>query len=67
MGEYNAVRPYQKLMHFPKTGMLCTKDNLARVIKKCQTIHGASYDFIPLTFNLPNEYKKLIDMMTNTE
>jgi tubulin polyglutamylase TTLL2 len=54
-------------MHFPKTGLLCTKDNLARTIKKCQTIYGACYDFIPTTFILPNEYKKFINVMTASE
>lgn len=37
--------------------MLCTKDNLARLIKKNQAIYGSIYDFIPTTYILPNEYK----------
>jgi tubulin polyglutamylase TTLL2 len=66
MGEYNTLLPHQKLMHFPKTGLLCTKDNLARTIKKCQTIHGSCFDFIPTTFILPNEYKKCMNVMTQS-
>ena len=61
MGEYHAVLAHQKLVHFPKTSMLCTKDNLARIIKKQQSIFGKVYDFIPLTFILPNEYNKFIE------
>lgn len=53
-------------MHFPKTGLLCTKDNLARLIKKCQLVHGACFDFVPTTFILPNEYRKLVDAMTSS-
>lgn len=34
LGEYKRAQPYQKLIHIPKTGSICTKDNLARVIKK---------------------------------
>jgi hypothetical protein len=48
-------------MHFPKTGLLCTKDNLARLIKKNQTIFGSVYDFIPTTYCLPNEYKQFLE------
>lgn len=34
MGEYYAGKSYQKHIHFPKTGILCKKDSLARLIKK---------------------------------
>jgi hypothetical protein len=61
MGEYNAALAHQKLVHFPKTSVLCTKDNLARIIKKQQSIFGKIYDFIPLTFMLPNEYNKFVE------
>ena len=60
MGEYHAAHGHQKLIHFPKTSFLCTKDNLARTIKKCQSIFGKVYDFIPTTFILPNEYNKFV-------
>jgi len=54
-------------MHFPKTGLLCTKDNLARLIRKNIGIYGSTFDFIPTTFILPNEYKKFVDAMTQEE
>jgi len=34
MGEFREGKRYQKFTHFPKTGILSTKDNLARVMKK---------------------------------
>ena len=46
--------------------MLCTKDNLARIIKKQQSIFGKIYDFIPVTFILPNEYNKFVEYFNRT-
>ena len=64
MGEYSAGKSYQKLMHFPKTGILCTKDNLARLIKRNRGWFGKIYHFTPQTFCLPNETKQFVDMYT---
>ena len=66
MGEYSAGKPYQKLIHFPKTGILCTKDNLARLIKRNKGWFGKIYHFTPLTFCLPNETKQFVDSFTRT-
>ena len=30
LGEYQRSAPYQKMMHIPKSGSICTKGNLAR-------------------------------------
>jgi hypothetical protein len=60
LGEFSRTLAHQKLAHFPKTSLLLTKDNLARTIKKNQSIFGLVYDFIPQTFNLPNEYNKFV-------
>jgi hypothetical protein len=57
LGEFKRAKTYQKLCHIPKTGSICTKDNLARIIKKMKGLYGAIYNFTPLTFILPNEYK----------
>lgn len=54
-------------MHFPKTGILCTKDNLARVIKKMKGMFGSIYNYTPTTFVLPNDYKKFIDTFTKAD
>ena len=49
------------MIHIPKTGQICTKDNLARIFKKCKQLYGQIYNFTPLTFILPNEYKQFIN------
>ena len=64
MGEYSAGKPYQRLIHFPKTGILCTKDNLARLIKRNKGWFGKVYHFTPTTYCLPNETKQFTDMYT---
>ncbi len=67
MGEFKAGKSYQKYIHFPKTGLLCTKDNLARCIKKMRSNFGAIYNFSPLTYILPNEYKKFVEEFAKSE
>lgn len=64
MNEFLNAKPYQKLIHFPKTSILCTKDNLARLLKKMRNVYGSIYSFTPTTFLLPNEYKKFIEAYT---
>jgi len=61
LGEFRRAKSYQKLIHIPKTGMICTKDNLARLIKKAKQLYGQVYNFTPLTFIIPNEYKQFIN------
>ena len=34
LGEFRRAASYQKLIHIPKTGLICSKDNLARLLKK---------------------------------
>ena len=57
MGEYKRAAPYQKMIHIPKSGSICIKDNLARVIKKMKQLYGNIFSFTPLTFIMPNEYR----------
>lgn len=64
MGEYSAGKAYQKLIHFPKTGILCTKDNLARLIKRNRNMFGNIYNFMPTTYCLPNETKQFVERLT---
>ena len=61
LGEFKRSKAYQKLLHIPKTGTLCTKDSLARLMKKMKQLYGQIYNFTPLTFILPNEYKQFIN------
>lgn len=48
------------MMHIPKTGLICSKDALARSIKKSKQLFGQIYNFTPLTFILPNDYRHII-------
>lgn len=64
MGEYMSGKPYQKLIHFPKTTLICTKDNLARIIKRNKGWFGKIYNFTPMTYCLPNETKQFVDVFT---
>ena len=61
LGEFKRAQPFQKLIHIPKTGSICTKGNLARIIKKMKHLYGSIYSFTPLTIILPNEYKQVIN------
>ncbi len=60
--DYATGRDYQRISHFPKTSLLCTKDNLARGLKRMKGIYGKVYNFSPQTFILPNEYAKFLQM-----
>ena len=58
--DFATVREYQRINHFPKTSLLCTKDNLARGLRRMRGILGRQYNFNPLTFILPNDYSKFL-------
>ena len=58
--DYAKGRDYQRINHFPKTSLLCTKDNLARGLKRMKGIYGKVYNFSPVTFILPNDYAKFL-------
>ena len=61
MGDYRRAQPYQKVMHIPKTGKICAKDCLARMMKQMKQLYGNIYNFTPLTFIMPNEYRQFIN------
>ena len=65
MGEYSGGKEYQKFIHFPKTGILCTKDALARLIKRNRNMFGNIFNFMPTTYCLPNETKQFVDRLTS--
>ena len=52
----------QKTNHFPMTNYLCVKDSLCRMLKKQRALYGNVFNFVPLTFILPNDYSKFIDV-----
>ena len=61
VGEYNRTRLFdQRINHFAKSGQICTKDSLVRIMRRHKSTHGRVYDFIPETYMLPNEYNKFI-------
>lgn len=51
--------------HFPQAGFLCNKDQLYRMLKKYRALYGHVYNFTPLTFILPNDFSKIIDIMSS--
>ena len=46
--------------HFPSTGLITRKEELSRLFKMMKCIHGAAYNFFPISFCVPNEYKKFL-------
>lgn len=60
-GEFEHCRPWQRLNHFPKSTNITKKDGLARNLRRMRTSYGGSmFEFFPLTFILPNEYRKFV-------
>lgn len=57
----------QKINHFPMAGFFCIKDQLYRMLKKQRALYGQMYNFVPLTFILPNDYSKFIDVFTRRQ
>ena len=63
--DFEACRPWQRLNHFPKSIAITRKDCLARNLRRMKGIYGNSvYNFIPLSFNLPNDYRKFVSEYT---
>lgn len=59
--DYELLRPWQRLNHFPKCTAITKKDALARNLRRMKAVHGAAaYSFSPLAFNLPNDYTKFL-------
>ncbi|XP_010597184.1 probable tubulin polyglutamylase TTLL2 [Loxodonta africana] len=61
MVEHANLKPWQQLNHHPRTAKLTRKDDLAKLLKYMKGVYGASlYEFIPLTFIMPNDYHKFV-------
>mmetsp|Transcript_40188 Transcript_40188/g.105480 ORF Transcript_40188/g.105480 Transcript_40188/m.105480 type:complete len:620 (+) Transcript_40188:96-1955(+) len=58
--EYTMAKSYQKLNHFPKSGVITRKDTLVRAIRKMRAVHGEVFSFLPQSFILPSEYTKFV-------
>ncbi|KAI8899153.1 tubulin-tyrosine ligase family-domain-containing protein [Globomyces pollinis-pini] len=65
--DYESCQLYQRLNHFPNTAILTKKDSLFRLLKTMKCIYGSAYDFFPLSFCVPTEYKKFLRHFQNTE
>ena len=51
-----AMKPFQKINHFPGMSEICRKDHLARNLNRLARMHPKDYDFFPKTWVLPLEY-----------
>ncbi|KAL5263499.1 hypothetical protein ACHWQZ_G008763 [Mnemiopsis leidyi] len=55
---FRNIHPHQKVNHFPGTFEIGRKDKLWKNLNKAQIKHSKKeYDFIPLTYCLPSEWK----------
>ena len=62
--EFENLREFQKINHFPKTEELCHKDKLAaNIIKMKSNFNSNEFDIIPETHILPREATNLIASM----
>ncbi|XP_068088157.1 probable tubulin polyglutamylase TTLL2 [Hyperolius riggenbachi] len=63
--DHNNIKPWQRLNHHPGTAQMIKKDCLARHLKRMKGIYGPSYyEFSPMAFTLPNEYKMFLAEFT---
>lgn len=59
---HQELLPYQRLTHFPKSGIITRKDSLLRSLRLMQAVHGIKvYDYFPEGYILPNDYTKFVD------
>lgn len=58
--EFQYLRDYQKVNHYPGTFQVGRKDRLWRNICRMQQLHSKKeFGFVPMTFVLPNDLRKL--------
>ena len=59
--DFDHCKPWQRLNHFPKSGLITRKDSLARNLRRMRGVYGSfAYNFSPLSFILPNDYTKFV-------
>ncbi|CAG9765622.1 unnamed protein product [Ceutorhynchus assimilis] len=59
-GTLRSLAPHQRVNHFPRSYELTRKDRLYKNIERMQHLKGLKhFDFIPQTFVIPTEHKKL--------
>ncbi|KAJ6638737.1 Tubulin polyglutamylase TTLL5, partial [Pseudolycoriella hygida] len=58
---FRNLKPYQRVNHFPRSYELTRKDRLYKNIEKMQHLRGFKhFDFVPLSFMLPLQYRDLV-------
>jgi len=56
------LNKFQKINHFPRTYEITRKDKLhPNISKMCDKYGGRSFDFIPRTYTLPEEWNAYVD------
>ena len=59
--DYEQLMTWQRLNHYPKTDGITKKDCLARNLRRMRGVYGSGmYNFSPIAFNLPNDYKRFV-------
>ena len=59
--DYDHLKPWQWLNHYPRSTAITKKDCLARNLKRMKGVYGPiAYDFSPIAFNLPNDYTRFV-------
>lgn len=59
--DFESCFPWQRLNHFPKSNSITRKDSLARNLRRMKGVYGnILFNFAPLSFNLPNDYRKFV-------
>lgn len=56
---FSTLQSFQKINHFPGTGEISHKDNLARNLDKLHRVAPKEYNFAPKSWILPSEYSSL--------
>jgi tubulin polyglutamylase TTLL2 len=60
LSEYDACKESQRLNHFRNTGVITKKDTLFRMLRTMKGIYGKIYDYFPVSFCIPGEYKRFL-------
>ena len=53
------MRNFQRVNHFPGTGQMANKSNLAKNLMRMLKLHPNSYSFFPMTWLLPSDLHEL--------
>jgi tubulin polyglutamylase TTLL5 len=62
--QYESLKKYQKVNHFPLSYYLTRKDLMYRALSKMREMHGSkNFQFIPKTYIIPQEFMYLEDDM----